>query len=159
MLKISQNFCALFQENYVNQENWWIMEYETKIIFLLVWTSPLWYLSETYLSQHVYNIKNPVRLWVIYNLNWLQCKCCWQIITKSNNNEPYNEPTCANYTFHICGIKKPKSEKSPSPNYLLLDYIDFIPYSHACLHIALFGYFKHLHKLSMHPQKRQDSKQ
>ena len=40
-----------------------------------------------------------------------------------SNNEPYNEPTCANYTFHVCGIQKPKSEKSLSPNYLSLDYI------------------------------------
>ena len=38
MFKISKNFCALVQEeNSVNQENWWVMEYETKIIFLLVW--------------------------------------------------------------------------------------------------------------------------
>ena len=51
--------------------------------------------------------------------------------------EPYYEPTCANHTFHICGIQKPKSDKSPSPNYISLDYIDFTQYSHACLHVAL----------------------
>ena len=56
---------------------------------------------------------------------------------KSNNNRPYNEPTYANYTFHICGniyryIQKPKSEVSlPKLLIIRLDLTHNI-LKHAC---------------------------